>query len=464
MKKILLIVLILLGIAISGGTVSAKRELGKGAYINENGVKIFKKDYEKLVTLGFDDREILQFNQQEYDFYIEKNIDFVKKERYFIETNTTEVNGKVVTSQTLMNENQFYQKVNEEARSESTNLEKGGGMQKNASGSTSSTSGFMVLTVTATYDGCQGPTGEVFVKANLEWTSVPTQRMGDLLAITFSPNLYLKRSDVYGGNKPDFFTRMFYTFQTISLNPLTLGYDETFEQRTFFISPNHTSDYKESSNYIASQVQLPLDNPHLYYSECVYDFLITTECTLVPYTSNLSQASVGAVYVHQYGFGYFEWDRVNFYLNSPYFSYTNSIIINVPEYMDPVVGTIQFTEMVTGHQFYVYYYNSTFHSYKCSECGYTYQEDHIIVDNHCTVCDYYIHDHQYTYKQNISSHTGTCTICGSFYIEPHSFVLSWDDKKHYQICSVCDYIGSQIKHLFLLNGGKTCIECGYTKP
>lgn len=44
MKKFILILLIAFGVILSGGSVSAKRELGKGAYINEQGVKIFKKD------------------------------------------------------------------------------------------------------------------------------------------------------------------------------------------------------------------------------------------------------------------------------------------------------------------------------------------------------------------------------------------------------------------------------------
>ncbi len=198
MKKFILILLIAFGVILSGGAVSAKRELGKGAYINENGVKIFKKDYEKLVALGFVDREILQFTQEEYDRYTEKHIDRAAKIKYYIETETTEVNGEVVTKHKILDENTFYsehqknikEKNDKSKKADNNIILKGAQLNDFSIMSTSETvtetSGFMVLTITATYDSCEGPMGEIFVKANLEWTSVPSQRFFDLLGILFS--------------------------------------------------------------------------------------------------------------------------------------------------------------------------------------------------------------------------------------------------------------------------------------
>ena len=290
MKKIILILLIAFGVILSGGAVSAKRELGKGAYINENGVKIFKKDYEKLVALGFVDREILQFTQEEYDRYTEKHIDRAAKIKYYIETETTEVDGEVVTNHIILDENTFYnehqknikakEKNDKSKKADNNIILKGAQLNDFSIMSTSETvtetSGFMVLTITATYDSCEGPMGEIFVKANLEWTSVPSQRFFDLLGILFSSNIHINRFTSNGISYPDFLTKFFYKTHTISFNPLTLSYDELFTEESYLITPYDTDFYKEISNGIISGVELPIDDTfHGYYKKVNYDFLIT---------------------------------------------------------------------------------------------------------------------------------------------------------------------------------------------
>jgi hypothetical protein len=475
MKKIILILLIAFGVILSGGAVSAKRELGKGAYINENGVKIFKKDYEKLVALGFVDREILQFTQEEYDRYTEKHIDRAAKIKYYIETETTEVNGEVVTKHKILDENTFYsehqknikakEKNDKSKKADNNIILKGAQLNDFSIMSTSETvtetSGFMVLTITATYDSCEGPMGEIFVKANLEWTSVPSQRYFDLLGIVFSSNLHLNQIN----NMPDFLTKFFYTKQTLTFNPLLLGYDEIIEEKSFIITPQNTEYYRENSNSIISRIPLPIDDSgHFYYGVVHYDFLITKECILIPNSTNIDLAEITGIYTHQYGHGSFEWDRVNMSLESPYFTYTESVLINDPTFMPPVVGPIEFEDMAAGHQFVVNHYTDTYHYLTCTECGYITQEDHVMVDGHCIRCDYHGHEHEYEYTSNgQASHTAKCTTCQVFFIEPHNLIFETNSTMHFEVCQDCGYKKSQGKHLFLLNGGKTCLLCGYTK-
>ena len=60
------------------------------------------------------------------------------------------------------------------------------------------------------------------------------------------------------------------------------------------------------------------------------------------------------------------------------------------------------------------------------------------------------------------AHTAKCTTCQVFFMNPLNLIFETNSTMHFEVCQDCGYKKSQVA-LFLLNGGKTCLLCGYTK-
>jgi hypothetical protein len=93
MKKILVVLLTILALTISVTNVKADRRLGESAFINDNGVMIFKKDYTKLVQLGLLNDEIKLLTQDELDRYLSYDIDAKVSKKYLSRRNIPLLTG-----------------------------------------------------------------------------------------------------------------------------------------------------------------------------------------------------------------------------------------------------------------------------------------------------------------------------------------------------------------------------------
>jgi hypothetical protein len=324
------------------------------------------------------------------------------------------------------------------------------------------TSNLNIFTVTVTYDGCKGTFGEFLVKTNMEWLFQPTQRYEDISAVTFSSGVAIKKNLKNGVKVPEFTNKIIYMETLREFDTLNQNYTTTLTQKTNIIDYNNTSNYKVDVGSFASKIDLPDDKrPSPEVSYIYSNFLVTLDTTLVA-TTSITAAEVVGMYTHQYGNGAFDWNDVILSAETPYFTYIDNFFIDDVNYEPPFVGELNFTGIYSGHQFTITN-DSIGHTLTCSECGYSYYEDHILYEEVCTVCGYVAHVHDFiSYAQfSATDHKATC-YCGEIVSDPHLFNWVTTTVYHYRKCLRCYYRTPNQSHIFVtVNGMRFCSVCGY---
>ncbi len=135
------------------GTFNGKQE-NKILFVNDQGVKIYEKDYKKFLSIGVNDKEIQFLTQTEYDEY-----------------------SKINPIQTLKSES-VYNKINSKIK------------LANKSDSSSNEDTYRKVETYVTWYNVENMTkSSIFVKTNFSFLSSKTLKIKDLLGIGFGSNV-----------------------------------------------------------------------------------------------------------------------------------------------------------------------------------------------------------------------------------------------------------------------------------
>ena len=127
--------------------------------------------------------------------------------------------------------------------------------------------------------------------------------------------------------------------------------------------------------------------------------------------------------------------------------------------------------------------SSTYHTYSCSACGITDEEEPHTFGNYvsisasshakiCTACGYQtnVQSHTFTYTPDlVGRHAKSCATCGYSATELHTYstAYSYTTTQHWQTCTRCGTESTRTSHTLSFNYSTTqhwqaCGTCGYT--
>ncbi len=178
------------------GTFNGKQE-NKILFVNDQGVKIYVKDYNKFLSIGVNDKEIQFLTQTEYDEYSKINpIQTLKSESIHNEIDTKK---------------KFSNREGNSSKTDSTRK---------------------IETFVTWYNVENVASSAIFVKTNVYILSTKSCRIKDLIGITYSDNVTTDYIYVSGkGQRPNFSAKQFYT-EDYSRTATGLGMTPESEQYT----------------------------------------------------------------------------------------------------------------------------------------------------------------------------------------------------------------------------------------
>ncbi len=312
---------------------------------NSNGVVMTIDNYEKIMELGFTEKEINLFTSEEYNEYISMEILSSNIDQYYLETEYVVENDEIVESNDEeIPEDELEQAIEDSIANDEAYL----------NASTYRTTEYKKMTVTGTYYRNADTMGEFFVKVNLEWKKLPRRRLEDVIGISFSDNIQMKSTYINGAQYPEFESKFYYTERYFHIDGTTYE-GPTYTQKFNQVTGTDTGQY---SYNIDEGIMVLYDLPNNVYSDLgnayyplVYDysysdFFITLSASFIPKQAGINAATFAGVYEHQTGLGRIDWGEISISPMPPYFSYNTSFWVNDPNYDDPVAGQIFFENLL----------------------------------------------------------------------------------------------------------------------
>ncbi len=313
-------------------------------YVNDNNVTISSRLYDKLVSVGYTEKEIKKLELDKIDKVKFMNIFDITKDELYVRTTTVHnIDGSMTSTNEYIDVNEYNESIATYASypNEYSTV----------------TIDYKKLTITGTYYYDQEDEGLFFIKVNVEYLDTPNDRYEDMLAINFTDDIQLKSYYSSGSQYIDFEAKITYTehfFQDYKHqygNPI---YEDRTTEKEVVITGESVGQYNHDLNkHIAVKFQLPKDEVWDYTGEIVdqyheyeyYDFFFTMEANFIPQVTNLNACGFAGVFIHQNGFGSIDWGKITFTPTYPYFSYSTSIWVNDPNFDATVAKEIMFENL-----------------------------------------------------------------------------------------------------------------------
>ncbi|MBO7303744.1 MAG: hypothetical protein J6V09_00780 [Clostridia bacterium] len=367
-----MVFLLIASIILSIATISVTAIDDDVYFVNANGIEITFLNYQKLLSVGYTEREIQSISLDEYNQIAQMEILSIEKDDYYIKTVTVEnEDGTTTTTDEIITEEQAYAEIEaqEDGQDEygiapavaPPHIEfgegEGEGGDSNPAAITDRTTEYKHMEVTGVFYRGQGALGTFFVKVTLEWLKTPTMRYTDIMSINFTDNVQITNEYIGGGQYSAFDARFYYDERHYHLyndseNTPTNAIDETDTFIIEFDGSNLGSyDYKEDQG-LGVSFNLP-SNHHTdegLYKDCYKysDFYMTLSANFIPKQYGINAATFIGTYQHQIFPLSFGWDDISFSLQAPYFSFSLGFIEGNPTFDGTLAAPIFFENLYAG--------------------------------------------------------------------------------------------------------------------
>lgn len=183
---------------------------------------------------------------------------------------------------------------------------------------------------------------KIYVKQNVNWTSVPAERFSDLFAINYTNDLRVSEKDNY----PDVELHLKYTKDSYSKigwkykSPRYKVKTSTTNEDIKFTGESETAYNHKLAVYFSFRFDLPKNvdlngsSQRYYYvkRETYTNFYVSMEATFDTNNSSLTGTEMQTHYVHQTGTGEFDWGSLTFTTTAPFISYSTKILTRNPTF------------------------------------------------------------------------------------------------------------------------------------
>lgn len=282
--------------------------------INNNGVKIYQKDYEKMLKIGVSERKINYISQEELDDFSKMNIIAVSESTNYIDSY-----------------NSFKQIKNSNRSSYSSNTI---GSEK-------------IKTCVTWYNIENVSTTYYYVSVDLTWSSSPKDRLTDMIGIYFGSENQIQYVNTSSGQKPKFYSDIMYEKYYYYDYKSSISSPEHEEYNTLIV--NSQSSYSNSDasysigDHFTVKYNLPTDKyvktePYSDYGnqeslliEKYTDFTISLSAYFAPVSSTVIRSSYSGYYCHQTSGSLLDFTQVTFSTASPFISVNAQISGNKSE-------------------------------------------------------------------------------------------------------------------------------------
>jgi len=197
---------ILLTTLLSSNLVSTRVE--EVYYINENNVEMTEENYNKLMQLGYSERELRFLSQKEYDdrsslmIYNVMSNSCVMKYTYFFENN-----NYVLTQSSKISKDIAIQEIN----NSNNILTRGLGSEES-----NYTNEYIELSLTGVVTSGGASIRKFFVKIDAQWLSTPAYCDKDYISINIDDDIQIFNEYINGSQRPKFYSS--FTYTTITRN------------------------------------------------------------------------------------------------------------------------------------------------------------------------------------------------------------------------------------------------------
>jgi hypothetical protein len=354
-------------------------------YSNENNIQMTKSQYEQLMKMGFDESEIDTMGKEKFVKLLSMKVIKTEKEESFIGYDTpVEVVGNIpsasdenysnsilvknveysddeLLSESGLNQNDmdslsenFTEDVGEDnveysedicqtAVSSYSYVTNDNEKQYTSSDATKS------MTTYVSYVKV-GSEYKIYVKQNINWTSVPTKRFSDILAINYTDNIRLGEANNY----PDVEMHLKYTKSVYTKtgwkhkNPKYTTNTTTTDEDLKYLGDSQSAYNHKVGEYFAFKFDLPTDTSTNGSSQRYYlikkvtytNFKVSMESTFDTNFSNLTGTEMQSHYIHQTGSGKIDWGKLTFTTSAPYISYSTSFWVDDPSFEQALFNSI----------------------------------------------------------------------------------------------------------------------------
>ena len=327
MKKTLIITTALVATLFGIGFANAS---ATNKYLNENGIQINQNQYDKLISVGYTDKEIEKISKEKFDKVMNMNIIYQNidtKYAYFTEIEEKENQNGIVAN----NELSLY----------------------DVNGTSSNSSGYVKVDVYGTYYSNIGSNGQFFVKVNIDYDLNVKNRLEDIIGINFSDNVQSKYEYISGSQRPKFEAKLTYTEDYYCR-------DYTTSEKITQYSEEHEviyngDDMNNYQYYIDRGLIVKFDLPSNFYNNSsssqikqevkidYRDFYMTLEADFVPKQANINAATFAGISVIQNEGGGIDWKKIKLTTTPPFFDYDDKWWCPDPHFEKPT-GTLIFFE------------------------------------------------------------------------------------------------------------------------
>ena len=357
----------------------------QGYYCNANNIQMSKNQYEQLITMGFDESEISTMDKEKFNKLTSMEIIKTEKEVAVLEDDSpVEIIGNQAST---FNENYSDSKLIENVvYSDSELLEQCGLNQQEmdllsekysddtteeeipytqtSDETTSSTYSYVAnenekqyvtsdatktMTTYVSYVKV-GNEYKIYVKQNVNWTSVPSNRFSDILAINYTDNVRVGETNGY----PDVEMHLKYTKSVYSKTGWRHKRPKYTERKTTtnedlkFLGDSQSAYNHKVGDYFAFKFDLPKNTStngssqrYFLIKKVTYsNFQISMESTFDTNFSNLTGTEMQSHYVHQTGSGKIDWGKLTFTTSAPYISYSTNFWIDDPSFEQALFNSI----------------------------------------------------------------------------------------------------------------------------
>lgn len=305
-------------------------------YANLNGIEITQKQYDKLKSVGYTDKEIETLNREKYDKVmnmeiISQNVNSTYGYYDKIDENNNQ-NGIIASNRNYLNDENEH------------SYNKGG---------------YVKVDMFGTYYRNRGTQGEFFVKVNVDYDLNVKNRLEDIIGINFGDNIQSKYEYISGSQRPKFEAKLTYTEDYYCRDYTTTEKITQYTKEHEVIY--HGDDLNQYQYYIDKGLIVKFDLPSNYNNDSsssqikqekhinYYDFYMTLEGDFVPKQAGINSTTFAGISVIQNEGGGIDWKKIKLTTTPPYFEYNDNWWWPDPHFEQPVGTLLMFQDLYKGN-------------------------------------------------------------------------------------------------------------------
>ncbi len=276
--------------------------------INDNGVKIYQKDFDKMLKIGVSERQINFITQNELDDFSKMNIISVKK--------STNYHNSSENLKQIKNSNKSGYSSN------SKDNEK-------------------IETYVTWYNVENVSTCYYYVRVNVTWSSSPKDRLTDMIGTYFGSENQMQYVNTSTGQKPKFDSSLiydkyyYYDYKSSISSPQHEEYEKTIvvsqnsysnSDTSYSIGDHFTVKYNlPTDKYVKTEPYSEYGNQESLLIETYTNFSLSLSAYFAPVSSTVIRSSFGGYYCHQTKGSILDFTQVNFSTSAPFISVNTDI-------------------------------------------------------------------------------------------------------------------------------------------